>query len=153
MKHLLNKINLVPSSDSLDDFLTLKKIHKESMFQNVIETIGQWDEEIQHRRLKQNFDEKNKTLFFVYYDENLVGTINAYSLNDGDDVIVWIEQFYLLPKYQGLGLGTNLIEAFTTNKKSKLSFLKNDKKALHFYSKNGYKKFNEDEFMIYMEKN
>lgn len=142
------------SNGSEEDFLMLRKIHKSAMFQNVLEGIGEWNEDIQKTRLEQHFREDFKTLEFIILDNEIIGTINSRTKKYADGIFHFVEQFYLLPAYQGKGLGCYLLNLKINHQtiKTRLSVLKKDIKAQTFYLKNGFVQYQEDEYQKYMEK-
>ena len=146
-----NKITFKKSNGSNEDFLKLKTIHMISMKNNVIKSIGEWNDEFQNKRLKKHFQESNKTLEFIYYENQLIGTINC-SLKFDENEFIYVEQFYLLPIYQGKGLGSFIFDIKLKNKESRLSVLKNDTKTHQFYFKHGFVEYQEDEYQKYLKK-
>lgn len=144
----LEKIRLNQSSNLLQDFLLLKKIHKIVMKDAVINSVGHWDDYFQEKRLKTIFEENWNTLYFLSYERELIGTIN---LRYEDDHL-FVEQFYLLQSYQKKGIGSYLLKTYGNNMEIRLSVLKNDIGANEFYNKNGFIKFEEDQYQNHLRK-
>lgn len=151
-----SNISFKECNNSEDDFNLLKEIHQICMEENVRLAIGNWDINFQHERLKFHFIENGNTLKFIEYDNEVIGTINFhlkdFEKNQKIVKIHHIQQLYIKPNYQGKGLGKFLLNLFTINKEVRLSVLKNDKKAIKFYEKNGFKKYHADQYQLYLEK-
>lgn len=150
----LENITFKISNGSIEDFFLLREIHKTSMLNNVIDCIGEWNEEYQVQRLEKHFKESFQTLEFILLNNEVIGTINSRHKKYENEEFHFIEQFYLLPKVQGLGLGSFLLNHKMNEKKLKtrLSVLKKDTKTHKFYYKNGFVEYQEDEYQKYMEK-
>ena len=148
IKMQLDRIKLNQSSNSLSDFLLLKKIHKIVMKNAVINSIGHWDDSFQEKRLKTIFESNWHTLYFLYYDRELIGTINLIYEDDH----LSVKQLYLLQNYQKKGIGSYLLKTYGNNMEIRLSVLKNDIGANEFYKKNGFIKFEEDQYQNYLRK-
>ncbi len=144
----LDRIKLNQSSKSLSDFLLLKKIHKIVMQDAVINSIGHWDDSFQEKRLKTIFESNWHTLYFLYYDRELIGTINLIYEDDH----LSVEQLYLLQNYQKKGIGSYLLKTYGNNMEIRLSVLKNDIGTNEFYKKNGFIKFEEDQYQNHLRK-
>ena len=139
------KITFRNAQNNHEDFLLLRSIHKEAMFDSVIETIGEWNDEFQKSRLEKHFKEAYSTLLFIGYDGNVIGTINQRVKSYEDGEFQFIEQFYLKKEYQGKGIGSYIFELkLNKNEETRLSVLKKDIKTHQFYFKNGFKEYKED---------
>lgn len=142
---------------SEDSFSQLRKIHKECMKKNIEETLGSWDEHFQYERLKKHYLEYGNTLLFIKYNNEIIGTVNHHikkiKQNDKTVEVNFVEQLYVLPKYQNKGLGSLILSEIESGKDELyLSVLKNDKKAINFYIKNGYKIYSEDKYQKFFNK-
>lgn len=148
-----NNINFRKSNGSKEDFLLLQTIHKVAIQKSVIETIGCWDEAFQKTRLETHFNESYSTLEFIMLNKEVIGTINCRSKNFEDEQYEFVEQFYILPQYQGQGIGSYLLKSkLCEDKETRLSVLKKDINTHNFYYKNGFKEYMEDEYQKYMKK-
>lgn len=72
----LTKITFRNAQNNNEDFLLLRNIHREAMFDSVVKTIGEWNDEFQKSRLEKHFKEAYSTLLFIEYNGNVIGTIN-----------------------------------------------------------------------------
>lgn len=127
---------------------------------------------IRHRSLGQYFDQNTviwlipspktslfhvyiwglsgRTLKFIYLGQQLIGTINVHLKDFGDVDVPFVEQFYLLPEWQGQGLGSHILQEVTNRyPEVRLSVLRNDSKAHGFYIKNGYTAYKQDDWQTY----
>ena len=148
-----NNITFKLSQGTEQDFLILRHIHRTAMEKSVIQSIGQWNDDFQKTRLLKHFKEAYSTLEFILLNDNCIGTINARTKVFEDGSYHFIEQFYLLPEYQGKGLGSYLLDLkIGQNQETRLSVLKKDKLTHQFYYKNGFVEYFEDEYQKYMKK-
>lgn len=91
-------------------------------------------------------------LFLVAKDGNkIVGMCNTASVTDKGNEIN-IQRLHIDPEYQRKGIGTNMlnmiIEAFPNVTKINLEVEKQNKKAISFYKKTGYKIVSEKIFEV-----
>ncbi len=135
------------------EFNLLKSIHKEVMKNSVEQSFGIWNDDFQKKLLKEKFSKNYKTLKFILYQDQIIGTINLKKeyLEDIDKSIILIENFYIYEKFQGLGLGTKVLEELKHHQ-MRLFCLKKNEKVIHFYLKNNFKIYQEDHLFFYMQK-
>jgi len=149
----LTKITFRHAKHTNEDFFELRSIHKEAMFDSVVETIGEWNDEFQKSRLEKHFKEAYSTLLFIEYEGKTIGTINQRLKVYEDGEFQFIEQFYLKKSYQGKGIGSYIFELkLNKDEETRLSVLKKDVKTHQFYFKNGFIEYKEDEYQKYMKK-
>lgn len=148
-----NHITFRVSNGTEEDFLTLRKIHRVAMEKSVTQSIGEWNDDFQKARLEKHFKDAYKTLEFIVLEDKIIGTINCREKTFDDGSFYFIEQFYLLPEYQGKGLGSYLLELkIADNPETRLSVLKKDTLTHEFYFKNGFVEYFEDQYQKYMTK-
>lgn len=141
------------SNGSEEDFSLLRSIHKQAIQNSVIQTVGHWDESFQKSRLEKHFKQSYNTLEFIIYNNQTIGTINCSNKIFDDCVCDFVEQFYLLPQYQGKGLGSYLLNyKLSPEKPAMLSVLKKDTNTHNFYHKNGFVEYMEDAYQKYMRR-
>ena len=68
----LTKITFRNAQNNNEDFLLLRNIHREAMFDSVVKTIGEWNDEFQKSRLEKHFKEAYSTLLFIEYNGNVI---------------------------------------------------------------------------------
>lgn len=146
-----NNIKFRISNGTEEDFLILRKIHRIAMEKSVTQSIGEWNDEFQKVRLEKHFKEAYNTLEFILLEDKIIGTINCRKKIFEDGQYHFIEQFYLLPEYQGKGLGSYLLNLkIGDNPETRLSVLKKDILTHQFYFKNGFVEYFEDQYQKYM---
>lgn len=147
------KINFIICKGLQEEFFQLQHLHETSMKDAVELSLGSWDKEVQYARLLKNFEKSYKSLKFIEYDKRVIGTINVRDefFEDSQKTFSYVEQLYLYPEFQSFGLGSWLLQNYVP-KHSRLSYLKNDKKAESFYEKNGYVVYRQDMFQKYAQR-
>lgn len=148
----LEKISYRKANNTIEDFIILRSIHKAVMYSPIILTLGKWDSDFQEQRLKKHFEEAYKTLEFIYYEGTIIGTVNARKKEFDDGEYGFIEQLYILDKYQGKGLGSHILKNKLMNEEIRLSVLRNDDSANAFYVKNNFEQYKEDEYQKYYKR-
>ena len=68
-----------------------------------IEQVRGWDEGLEEERFRQNFDPA--TTRVILSDNRVIGFLGVRPEND----VLYIAQAYIIPEYQGQGIGTALI--------------------------------------------
>lgn len=147
-----NKIIFKECDSSDYDFQLLRTIHRLCMEDTVKNSIGLWDDDFQHTRLKSHYEANGNTLKFIKYQDEIIGTINVHTQQFESLNTYYIQQLYLKPNYQRTGLGTYLLDYFSTGKHVRLSVLKDDSKAISFYERNGFRPYDQDQYQLYLEK-
>ena len=78
------------------------------------------------------------TLILAYLGEQMVGV--AYAISDGF-LVVYYPHMLVHPEFQGLGIGTLIMEKFTEIYKDfHMQMLTADGKAVEFYAKHGFRR-------------
>lgn len=127
---------------SQKDFDLLRKIQGVTMYEPFLKTVGEWDEHYQLERVKYRWHDAFPTLHFLMDGDREIGTINFWKKPFDDGVFDFIEQVYLLPEYQGRGLGKKMMEHFLKlGVPVRLSVLSGDRDRMMFYRKFGFKPF------------
>ena len=139
---MINDIEIVPIS--VDDYQFGYNIKKLTLGKYIEETYGEWNENIQIESYKKNFDLKNN-----YIIKYLYRNIGWLKYNEVESIIN-IFQIFILPDYQGKGIGgkiiQNIIEDGIKRKKEiQLQVLKTNTKAFRLYKKLGFIVYNETE--------
>lgn len=147
-----NDIKFTVAKNNIEDFQMLRKIHTISMKEKVTEYIGEWDEDFQFDRLRKRFNQAGDTLQFIVYEGEIIGTINVRNQDFEDGIYPLLEQFYLLPQFQGKGLGKYLLNLKLPKSEVRLTVLRKDIQTQQFYMKNGFIEYGEDEYLKYMKK-
>lgn len=73
-----------------------------------IEKMFGWDEALQDKFADKDFDTRNPTL--VYFNKNKVGVI-GWLEREND---IWFGPVFILPEFQGQGIGTLILKHFMT---------------------------------------
>ncbi len=100
----------------------------------------------------------NSEFFFVMYNKKVIGYLKinegpAQTEDNFDDAIE-VERIYILPSFQGMKIGEELINKainIAKRKDKKLIWLgvwDQNKNAIRFYQKHGFKAFNTHNFML-----
>lgn len=61
---------------------------------------------------------------------------------------IYLKQLYILPEYQGQGLGSELLKKIPSNKKICLQVSASNIGAINFYIKHGFKKLLKEDFFL-----
>ena len=111
----------------------LYRIQSQSM-KPYVEQIWGWNESFQEERFRQGFD-PDKTRI-VLSNEREIGFLRVTEKKE----VVFIEQIYITPEYQGRGIGTALVrEVFSRNLPVELSVLKLNTDARRLYERLGFR--------------
>jgi RimJ/RimL family protein N-acetyltransferase len=111
----------------------------------------EWDEECQRSIHEQRW--KEKPWFLITLDTVPVGTVSIHHL---DRDLVRFGEFYLLKKFQGQGIGTELLKSFLKEcdrdrRRVRLECLKwNPVGSL--YKRNGFRVVSENEIHYFLER-
>lgn len=115
----------------------LVKLHHEAMRESVIATIGEYNTEIQRKRLEKYFDPA--TLFVISYFGLPVATVDVEPQRDH----LYISSFAILPGHQGKNLGRAIMESIAAvgrriGKQGILLAVLRNSKAVNFYKHLGF---------------
>ena len=141
---ILGDIEIIPITDS--DFQFGYDIRKLTMEEHIQKTYGKYNEIKQLESYKKGFSLKNHKKFLIKYFGEKIGWLNFEENNSNIDLI----QLLILPKYQGRGIGSKIINYFITIAKNKnkeiiLDVLKSNSKAKKLYLKLGFIVYNEND--------
>ena len=105
-------------------------------------TWGKWNEEQQIEFHKKNFKLENN--YIILFDNIKIGWLEIIEM----DTFIEINQIFILPEYQGKGIGNKIImdiieKGIKDNKEIKLQVLKRNNKALKLYKNLGFYNYNE----------
>jgi GNAT superfamily N-acetyltransferase len=140
-------IKLLPADETHREFSY--QVKKEAEGEYITSMFG-WDEDIQRDFHGKAWQEQKPDL--ITYDGKLIGTIAAIESEDCID----IGQFFILPEYQGKGIGTHLLrsildKADRLGKNVTLKFLKNNP-VTSLYVRNGFRLVHTSEVAHHMER-
>ncbi|HWB25806.1 MAG TPA: GNAT family N-acetyltransferase [Chitinophagaceae bacterium] len=130
-----------------DFFYTVKK----TVLQKYIEEIWGWNEDFQ---LQYHADNYNTAITNIIIKGNIaMGTVEIRE----DEAEIFISGLYLLPPYQGWGIGTGIInecieKASANNKRVSLEVLKINAGAQKLYSRLGFTLQERDDVKYFMYK-
>lgn len=148
----MDNIKFLQAEHSEEHFLILRNIHRNAMYDSIVNTMGKWDDEFQKNRLQKHFEVAFNTLEFILKDDKIIGSINCRKKEFTDGEFNFIEQFYLLPEEQKKGIGKYVLNLKLTNNETRLTVLKNDTTNQGFYIANGFVEYQEDEYQKFFKK-
>ncbi len=126
-------------------FLTMEKA-----FRIYLEPVFGWDDSVQREKHRERFSpERNRIIMDSGED---VGILRTYP----DDQFQKLSQLFILPEYQGRGLGESVLkivlqEARERDLPVRLMVLKNNPRAIQFYKRFGFETIDHDENHFTME--
>jgi ribosomal protein S18 acetylase RimI-like enzyme len=121
---------------------------KKASFKEYVEDMFGWNEDEQRALHQSRF--KSQLFEIIEYNGNAVGYIATVT---GDDCLK-IYQFFILPEYQGKGIGKECMQVLidkASGKKIQLRVLKNNPGAERFYRRLGFTLYDESSTHIMME--
>jgi len=124
---------------------------KKAAFKQYVERIWGWNEEEQRRlHLKRFSSQEFSVIQLSGVDVGIMAIVK-------EPDCVNINQIFILPKYQGKGIGTACVrqvvdDAATTKLSVKLQALKVNNRAIAFFQKLGFKKIGESGTHVRMER-
>lgn len=132
-----------------DDYEFLFNLKKAAEFEAINSVFG-WNEKIQREIHSQEW-EKNKPIII---EVNGI-SVGSYLINQTIEFL-YFERFFLLPEYQGQGIGTNILKDLVRlsdkyNLSIKLCYLQGNKVAT-LYKRFNFKVTSEDAHFVYMIK-
>lgn len=143
------KFRLCDSSNG--DFEILRKIHRSTMEGPIVLTMGEWNEEFQLEKIRERYEESSKTLKFLMSGDREIGTINYWRKKFEDGSFNLIEQFYILPEFQGTGLGGKVLQEHLKFDITRLSVLNGDQGRMLYYRKRGFLPYKVEQVRTYFE--
>ena len=113
------------------------KLIKSTMKDHITKIYGKWDDEFQFNYCKKGFDANKHRIITV--DKQDIGCIAVSK----DDLNIQIERLLILPSFQGLGIGTDILkklkqEAKTNSKTLSLKVLHSNTRAQALYERIGF---------------
>ena len=132
-----------------EDLDVTYEITREAMRQYVEETWGEWDEDDQRAKHRQNFEPATHRLVLV---GSAVAGLVAVEV---EPEYFWLVKLYLKAAYRGQGLGTALLlqvlqEAEGLGKATRLRVLKVNTRAKALYSRHGFQVVGEEPERYFM---
>jgi len=100
----------------LDDYEFIYDVKKNAYIEYVEENFGTWNEEVQ-RNLYKKFIENNKdNIYVIVMNNERIGFYQGFILDNGD---YEIGNICIIPKYQGMGIGTYILNDVIEKQKNK----------------------------------
>ncbi len=127
-------LNFVPMTEADRAFFI--DVHH-TAYRDVIERQFGWDGSLQYQFANKAFDEGGMNI--VYHNNNKVGVVGCQEYPD----YLWVKEVFLLPKFQGMGIGSEIIKTSITKaeklgKDLRLQTLKENLKAKKLYERFGF---------------
>ncbi len=140
-------IQLIPAEEQ--DRTFFRKAHHIA-YRPVIESMFGWDEKAQDNYADKDFDERSPHI--ILFENQKAGVIGWQDKPD----YIWFGPIFILPEYQGNGIGSILVKQFmdranTENISLKLQTLKMNLGAKKLYEKLGFKVILESDIYWQME--
>ena len=123
----------ISDSDEISKLLKVTWLHTYSRFMplQLIEAIsGQWHTP---ELIKQIIKNSQAVVWVGVYENRITGVFSAQLIKDKD---YYLNQLYVHPDFQGLGLGSLLLKLFIKNHQPntiKLSVMEGNEKSIRFY--------------------
>jgi GNAT superfamily N-acetyltransferase len=143
----INKVSLRQATDADREFAfqVLK-----TAFGKYVKEVYSWDEQLQREIHRQRF--RPSSTWIIKYDDKEIGLL-AF---DREPDHIRVRQLFLLPEYQGLGIGVYLMKDILKESKQKgipirLQVLKVNNRAKVFYERIGFSVTDETETHHKME--
>lgn len=117
-----------------DDFEFFVHLHH-SAYREIIEKMFGWDESLQDQFAKKAFDEGG--MHFILYQSKKVGCVGWEEREDH----LWLKEVFILPEFQGQGMGSQVIrdtKEKAKNKDIRLQTLKENLGAKRLYEHHGF---------------
>ena len=117
-------------------------LKKEVYIDYIINYYGEYDEKVQRYMFDKRVKRIKDNIYLIYYEDKRVG---FYTIDNNDNYLE-IQNICILKNYQGLGIGTKVInDILNINKDIKLQYFKCNPVG-KLYSKLGFILDGEDEF-------
>lgn len=132
-----------------EDFDRLFQLRIEAMRES-LERIGRYDEQRAFERFHSTYQAEHTRLIMI--GDDFAGCIAMKPVEDS----LLIEHFYLLPAFQGCGVGASVLEqllaeADATQRSIRLSVLQQSDTG-RFYRRFGFVETGQDEWDVYLER-
>ena len=123
---------------TLDDLALTYEITKDAMRGYVEQTWGDWNEEEQLLKHRANFTPETYRIILI--EDEVTGLVAVEEFPS----YVWLVKLYLLAKYRGRGIGSQVLQGVQESAKSQgkpvtLRVLRVNKRAQELYAKHGFK--------------
>jgi GNAT superfamily N-acetyltransferase len=127
-------ITLIPALESDREFF--RRVHHKA-YRDTIESMFPWDEYEQNRFAYRDFDTRDPHI--ILYGDERFGVVGCQHLEDH----IWFGPVFVLPAYQGKGVGSSVVKLFmergrTANIPLKLKTLKTNIRAKELYERLGF---------------
>ena len=149
---------------NIDDLETLRNLSIQTFREtfsevNTKEDMQKYlDENLSEEKLKSELENPNSEFYFAENDNQILGYLklnfgNAQTENQGNETLE-IERIYVLKEFFPLKIGQVLFEkSLEIAKEKKLKFIwlgvwEENKRAIRFYEKNGFKIFGKHDFVL-----
>lgn len=133
-------------------FKKLYEIKKDN-FKWYVEKIYGWDEEKQIEFQKKFIEEHSKDIQVIKVKDEVIGMISSYIDENNENIV---ELIYIDKKYQGKGIGTNLLKEQLKrdkeNKRNTILQVFKENPAKHLYEKLEFKTYEETDTHYKMRK-
>ena len=132
-----------------DDYEFLFQLKKSAEFEPIKSVFG-WDEKVQREIHHQEWKKEKPTIVEI----NGIA-VGSYLIKQNTDYL-YFERFFLMPEYQGQGIGTNILKELVKlsdryNLSIKLCYLQGNKVAT-LYKRFKFEVISEDAKFVYMIK-
>ena len=122
----------------------------EKAFRVYLEPVFGWDESVQREKHRERFSPECYRIITCSGED--VGVLRTYP----DDQFQKLSQLFILPEYQGRGLGGSVLkivlqEARERDLPVRLMVLKNNERAIQFYLRSGFETIDHDDHHFMME--
>ena len=125
-----------------NDYEFIYNLKKEVYIDYIINYYGEYDEKVQRYMFDKRVKRIKDNIYLIYYEDKRVG---FYTIDNNDNYLE-IQNICILKNYQGLGIGTKVInDILNINKDIKLQYFKCNPVG-KLYSKLGFILDGEDEF-------
>lgn len=98
-------MNIIYKKCSENDYEFIYTLKKEVYMNYIIEYYGEYDEKVQRYRFDKRIKKVKDNTYLIYYNDKRVG---FYTIDNNDNYLE-IENICILKEYQGLGIGTKVI--------------------------------------------
>lgn len=133
-----------------EDLDFILELVEETFKEHIMKTHGKWNLNEQREYWQNNLDPAYHKII-----ESNKDPIGIYAVSRRQDEIV-LDLIFLLPEYQGQGIGSHLLAELINESKQgrnplRLRSLRSNQAAIDFYLHKGFKIYQEDGKRIYLE--